>query len=1129
MVPIIKLAARVFISGIILILLIPSLSTLPDPGIGSGKAAGTSTWYQACDIDNITGTGGDSTQVGTLGIELELVAGHREDDFKDASGISFMDNVYLDNKSDEVRLAKIIRNYGSYGDDFGRSVQQTSDGGFIIAGYTDEFNSGNRDVWLIKTDSSGELSWDSKYGGTDWDIGSSVQQTTDGGFIIAGYTESYGAGSADLWLIKTDSLGNVVWDKTYGGALWDSGNFVQQTNDGGYIVTGITYTNSSGESDVWLVKVDSNGNLDWEKRFGGTQHDKGYCVRQTFFPGYIITGYTRSFSLGETDAWLIKTDGSGNHQWNRTYGGFDFDNAYSVSQTSDNGFIITGDTWSYGAGRSDMWLIKTDGTGAEQWNRTYGGSLEDYAETLVITSDNSYVIAGYTNSFSNDNYDIWFIKTDSSGTMVWENIFAGDPSDFASSISITADGGFIMTGHTNMADKAYWDVLLIKANSDGKLSENEGVLTSSNLIENRIIRSITSFRCTTWIQTYSILKIQFSDDLIDWFDSNGELDEWDFLTSGTNVIDLRPLGLKKSFFYYRITFISIDVHVPSLSYVNLSYSLYPEFSNFTSSKYNNGFGANWLKLTWQGSTPPGTQLGFQLRTAEAETDLPNQKFIGPYGSSLLYYNSTPSNIWTGQNRGGWMQFLLVLSSSGRETPILHNVTIEYNSLPEAEVDIVSFKDRWFNSSTPRFQWTFADKDGSQSGYQVQIARSWNFSDIDYDSGELSGSDEFWQFTSGTTNTGISDGNWWYFRIRVRDDQNDWGPFTQPVWLNIDTKPPEFTPFDWARDDWLSNSQPEIYFYAFDFPSMVNYTMVKIDDGNYSVQTTPYTPPPMSDGIHTVTIRSYDHARNFNESSVKIKIDTAPPSIKHDPVTAGTAGEDLIIRAEVTDTFSGVNNVTLYYKNKNDNYFKSISMNDNGDIYSARIPGDIVTTNLVYYIMVSDLAVQPNTGYLNAYGETSVRPRTGNSINIEIKEGKSSAPISSALLIIVFIIVLAVTVSIAWVFYLKRSSAEKVSVPELPESAEGKIGRPLPTFKRPASKKVDGPMPPVKSKQFFKDQPSFPSASHLTHLLKDKTALVRFKCEYCGKSSIVHVSKEFHSVICPHCDEETDIGPGKANK
>ena len=257
------------------------------------------------------------------------------------------------------------KTFGGAYNDVGRSVQETSDLGYIITGDAESFGAGPPNAYLIKTDASGDLdpAWPENpksFGGAYNDAGCSVQETSDLGYIIAGYTNSFGAGRFDVYLIKTDADGNEMWHKTFGGANEDVGRSVQQTEDGGYIIAGYTDSFGAGRFDVYLVKTDADGNLEWYKTFGGPEDDDGYSVQQTKDLGYIIAGDTKSFGAGHFDVYLVKTDASGNLQWEKTFGGADIDGGISVAETSDLGYIIAGYTDSFGAGGHDIYLIRLE-------------------------------------------------------------------------------------------------------------------------------------------------------------------------------------------------------------------------------------------------------------------------------------------------------------------------------------------------------------------------------------------------------------------------------------------------------------------------------------------------------------------------------------------------------------------------------------------------------------------------------------------------------------------------------------------------------------------------------------------------------------------------------------------------
>jgi len=312
------------------------------------------------------------------------------------------------------------KNFGGSGDDFGNFVQQTTDGGYIITGETYSYGNGNgySDVYLMKIDGNGVEQWSQTFGGIIDDWGMSIQQTTDGGYIITGYTRSFGNGGDDVYLIKTDDNGVEQWSQTFGGTGDDYCSSVQQTNDGGYIITGETYSIVNGSYDVYLIKTDGNGIEQWNQTFGGANNDAAMFVQQTTDGGYIIAGDTYTFGNGYNDVYLIKTDGNGIELWSQTFGGTDYDWGNSIQQTTDGGYIITGGTTnSIVNGSPDVYLIKTDGNGLEQWSQTFGGTDEDEGRSIQQTADGGYIISGKTRSFGNGNSNVYLIKTDGNGNV----------------------------------------------------------------------------------------------------------------------------------------------------------------------------------------------------------------------------------------------------------------------------------------------------------------------------------------------------------------------------------------------------------------------------------------------------------------------------------------------------------------------------------------------------------------------------------------------------------------------------------------------------------------------------------------------------------------------------------------
>jgi hypothetical protein len=363
------------------------------------------------------------------------------------------------------------RTYGGGSSDEGESIHQTIDGGYIIAGYTESFGAGLADIYLIKADSSGNTMWTKTYGGTGDEYATAVLQTSDNGFIVTGWTYSFGATECDAYLIKTNSNGDTIWIKIYGGPEYDKARSFQKTSDNGYIITGVSGPWSTG--DAYLIKVDSIGTTLWTKTFGGSGLDDGWSVQQTSDSGYIITGCTDSFGSGDFDIYLIKTDPSGDTLWTKVYGRTNYDDrGMSVKQTPDGGYIVAGFTETQ-TGYTDIYLVKTDENGDSLWTKVFGAQYYDFCNSMIQTIEGEFVITGMSESSSAPLGDFYLAKIDLNGNVLWERTYGGPDTEEAFSVQITSDGGYIMVGYTESFGAGSYDIWLIKTEPDVGVEEKK--------------------------------------------------------------------------------------------------------------------------------------------------------------------------------------------------------------------------------------------------------------------------------------------------------------------------------------------------------------------------------------------------------------------------------------------------------------------------------------------------------------------------------------------------------------------------------------------------------------------------------------------------------------------------------
>jgi hypothetical protein len=365
------------------------------------------------------------------------------------------------------------RTFGGVGLDIGWKVLQTEDGGYAILGLTNSFGAGGYDIYLIKTDANGDTEWTKTYGGNLDEIAGGIQQTSDGGFIISGSTGSFNAIIIDIYLIKTDANGDTLWTRMFSLDDDDNGTDVRQTADGGYILTGFSSsTGSAGGYDMILLKTDAVGNLLWTRFFGGDASDYSYSVRQTTDGGYIIAGESGSVTLYDYDAYIIKTDSDGDTLWTRNYGGFLWDEFTCIRETPDTGYIAVGSSYSFSNGCNDAYLVKINSGGDTLWTKIYGADGDDAGLNVSLANDGGYIIAGTTRIFEAIWNDAYLIRTDDVGDTLWTFIYRDEVDEIWNNAIQTNDGGYIVVGETNSFGAGDYDIWLVSLNADSLGIEN---------------------------------------------------------------------------------------------------------------------------------------------------------------------------------------------------------------------------------------------------------------------------------------------------------------------------------------------------------------------------------------------------------------------------------------------------------------------------------------------------------------------------------------------------------------------------------------------------------------------------------------------------------------------------------
>lgn len=361
-----------------------------------------------------------------------------------------------------------MRTYGGPADDKALAITQARDGSFLMAGLTMSFGAGKSDVWLMKLSQDGREIWRRFLGSSDHDWANDLIETREGNFVVVGYSRDPREGHNNAWVFMVDPQGRVKWSRTFGGDKGDEARSVIQTLDGGLAIVGFSHSFGIGKSDIWLLKLDAEGNEQWQETYGGKEADRGNCLVETPEGDLILAGYTQSFGSGQADLLVLKVDAQGKGIWKENYGGKNNEAAESMALTRDGHLVLAGWTNSVRSGSTDGLVMELDGQGKKIWSRTFGGVHTDMFFDLTPSFDGHFYLAG-ASATESQNADLWLLKINRKGGNVWERFVEGEKNDYGYSIAETLDGGFIVAGGTNTYGEGGSDIWVVKADRQAYL------------------------------------------------------------------------------------------------------------------------------------------------------------------------------------------------------------------------------------------------------------------------------------------------------------------------------------------------------------------------------------------------------------------------------------------------------------------------------------------------------------------------------------------------------------------------------------------------------------------------------------------------------------------------------------
>lgn len=373
------------------------------------------------------------------------------------------------------------KSFGGANTDYATCADITKDAGFIVAFDSDSYDSSGYAAVLMKLDSNGRTLWTRRYPGIVETWTHTILQTSDGGFVaVGGYQRD--ESSNDVWIMKVTASGEVEWDRTIGGPNYDAAQGILETEDGGFLVSATTRSFGAGGYDLWLLKFAGDGALEWQITYGGPGHDWAYCAKAAPDGDFVVAGGTTSFGKGQRDGWVLKVSKTGVVKWQRSIGGIGSEWFTTIAGAADDGFLLGGVTYSFGAGFTDFWIVRVDGSGGVLWQKAMGGIGDDQARSIQLAAGGGWIVGGMTNSFGAGSEDCWLIKLDRFGTVEWQKTYGSPGSEgyYWVEARVTPDQGFFVAASSQSMDATTPDTWAFRLDRNGNIGFNKGCGFSVN-------------------------------------------------------------------------------------------------------------------------------------------------------------------------------------------------------------------------------------------------------------------------------------------------------------------------------------------------------------------------------------------------------------------------------------------------------------------------------------------------------------------------------------------------------------------------------------------------------------------------------------------------------------------------